>query len=85
MKNMNEVQRKKNKFEQIFKMQISDNRFLVLSKSITGNYSLAQQIRVNEGGKELYLFIKNSCILTDEKLVELYHHLKEYFEKKVIS
>lgn len=68
------------KFQMIFRMQLSPERFLVLSKSITGNYSLAQQIKIKDSqtGKDIYLFIKNAVIIDEEKLKELANNLTKY-------
>ncbi len=70
----------KEKFQMIFRMQLSPERFLVLSKSITGHYSLAQQVKIHDSqtGNDIFLFIKNAVIMDDEKLKELTDNLTKY-------
>jgi hypothetical protein len=71
------------KFEQLIRMEIGTDRYMVLSRSITGRYSLAQQIRVTGENKEdIYLFIKNAFSLDEEKLRDFSEKLSSLLKNR---
>lgn len=54
------------KFNELSRVQIGENRVLVISKRSDGKISLAQQMTAESDGQEIKFFIKNA-IQTDEK------------------
>lgn len=52
-------------------MPISDNRFLVVSRTIDGKISMAQQLKVEDPvGNEQYVFLKNAFVFQTDKIFE---------------
>ena len=57
---------KMSKFLELSKVQLGENKYLVISKSSNGEISIAQQLIFKEGKKNISVFIKNA-IATDIK------------------
>jgi len=51
------------KYEQLLRVQIGKIRYLVVSKTIDGKISMAQQIKIPDyQGNDQYVFLKNAFI-----------------------
>lgn len=58
-------------FEEIAKAKIRQNRNLVISKDNLGFITIAQQIVVNEGGRETTVFLKGAIEIEQEYFDEV--------------
>lgn len=66
------------KFQQLVRMEISNDKFLVVSKTIDGKISIAQQLRVyDDNGKEMYVFLKNAILFDIETFEKFRARLAE--------
>jgi hypothetical protein len=61
----------KKEFEEIAKAKIRQNRNLVISKDNLGFITIAQQIVVNEGGRETTVFLKGAIEIEQEYFDEV--------------
>jgi len=81
MKHNNKIKKSKKefrKYKQLFRMQISEARYIVISKTVDDKISMAQQIRVSEeSGGDSFIFIKNAFIFQLKDFIKFQKALSE--------
>jgi len=71
---MEEIKKYK-KYEQLLRIQIGKIRYLVISKTIDGKISMAQQIKIKDyEGKDQFVFLKNAFIFES---MEMFNEFKD--------
>lgn len=69
----------KPKFKKLLRKEINDGRFAVVSETIDGKISLAQQLRAkDENDKVMHLFLKNAFLFKD---IETFEEFREELNK----
>lgn len=77
---MEKMQNKK-EFKELGKIKIRDNRNLVISKDNLGFITIAQQIVINEDGRETAVFLKGAIEIEEQYLFEVGKKLSEISSK----
>lgn len=52
-------------FDVLSKAKIQEKRDIVISKSSKGGFTIAQQIKIDEAGRETSVFLKHGIIIDD--------------------
>lgn len=63
--------RKRKTFIELSKAKIKENRNIVISSDNQGNIVMAQQLVVNEGGRETLIFMKGAIEIDKENIFEI--------------
>lgn len=72
----------KSEFTELAKAKIQDKRNLVVSQHTNGSFTLAQQIVIQEGKKQMTIFLKGSIYIDNlEGLYNLRDALNESIER----
>ena len=71
------------KFKQLTRQEINRGRFAVVSETVDGKISLAQQLKArDDDGNEMFVFLKNAFLFQDkETFIEFIEQLEEVKEK----
>lgn len=70
---MKKITKEFKKYEQLFRMQISKLRYIVISRTIDDRISMVQQIRVHDyEGEDEYLYLKNAFIFESIEIFEIF-------------
>jgi ribosome-associated translation inhibitor RaiA len=69
------------KFLELEKVKIEDNKNLVFSVTDEGKISIAQQLVVKDGNREMNLFLKNSVVVDINRLSDIYKAIENVINK----
>lgn len=68
-------------FEQLGRLLIKENVYLVISLKNDGNLSIAQQVEIMAGGKPMHMFLKNAIEIKPDKLYDLQALISSVIQK----
>lgn len=69
------------KFYELAKTKISENKNVVISVDREGKISIAQQLVVNDNGKEQNIFLKNAIVMDAASFMNFKDSMNEAVEK----
>ena len=70
---MEREERKSKRYKQLFRMPLTENRFLVISRGINNKIYMSQQVKIKEkNGTTSYPFLKNVLIFQSDEDFEVF-------------